>query len=350
MESKRKGSRKTRLDWRRNIDVTDIQEGLEAKTTHEILHGDEELFYIDELSETAQTPKVSSLDILRNKSKVAPLPLRVRKKVSEKAKSKLMALAGRLYAVSETKAKVILDGILRGRSKDVWSEEPDEVTFTPLLPDEQPPEAHKVIAPSPVEKAAIPELHAGKSYNPSLDLWQELLKMEVEPELSREQKRLAVLEHQKRIQHLVETLKDDEIEVDVDVETVEDEALRFKLSVNPPTETVYRPRNVRNALAREKAQKLLKAKHEELQAQLCDLDRVAEIAREIDEKRRLKKKAKKTARYTSHGRGELAPQGVEVKLLSELTSSLKNLKPEGNGLYDQMYRLQSTGQIETVRK
>lgn len=359
-------SRKGKKEWRKNVDVDDIHEALEAKRENEVLYGDDDqAFVIDNEGDNRKihSHKLKSREILENKSKVpAIVSKKVKHKVSKKRANQLMALAGRLITESALTARVDKDGIVRAQNVDVWADK-DEVaqpdiykksSFKSYTPATKAP---KTMSHAPISLSVSTTddvlVHAGKSYNPALDSWRDLIDREFNAEQSLEVKRQAVEEHQKRIQHLIETLDDKEIEssddeVAQEVEETannEDDENKYKLSLNKRTELKLKTRTKRNREARHKQRLELQAKLKDLKKQIHDLQKLEEIEKEVDVKQsQVKKKAPKT--YVRHGKSEVIFKPIEVKLSDELTNNMRSVKPEGNLFYEQMHKLQASGRVE----
>ena len=367
MESKPKGqpSRHGKKAWRKNIDVDDIQAGLEAKRENEVLLGDDSDFIIDNEGDSkSKTPAFvrKTSEILANKSKVPSVSSRkVKHKVSKSQANRLMALAGRLVTTSKVQARSEKEGIIRASSLDVWgtaSEEelPEVYKKTPFLSYTAAKKAPKTLSHQPValETPAPLEtvVHAGKSYNPDLKSWKDLINKEFNLENSIEMKRQEMEEHQKRIQYLIATLDDKEFEESDDEEGKEDEGAgenededdSYKLSLNERTELKIKTKTRRNKEMRHKQRLELEKKLKDLKKQIRDLSNLETIESEV-EKKLLSVKKRSERKYRRHGKHEVGFKPIEVKLSDELTSNLRTMKPEGNLLYDQMYKLQAQGKV-----
>lgn len=363
--SKAQPSRKGKKAWRKNVDVEDIHAGLEAKREKEVLQGTDDDFVIDNEGDNRKThgSKLKSREILENKSKVPALVSRqVKHKVSKKQAKQLMALAGRLNTDSKLKTRLDKDGIIRGKNVDVWADEeevaqPDSYkksAFKAYMPATKAPKtmAHAPLALT-VSTTEVGLVHAGKSYNPELGSWKDLIDREFNAELSLEMKRQAMEEHQKRIQHLIETLDDKEIDTSGDeapeeeeeAAEDEDEETKYKLSINERTELKIKTKTKRNKEAAHKKRMELQAKLTNLKKQINDLLKLEDIQKEVEVKEsQIKKKAPK--KYFRHGKSDVTFKPIEVKLSDELTNSMRSVKPEGNLFYDHMHKLQASGQIE----
>lgn len=371
MDTKRRAqpSRKGRKAWRKNIDVDDINSALEAKREREVLHGtdDTEADFVidtDAATTTAKPTKVlKTTEILTNKSKVPAITTRkVKNKVGKQRTDRLMALAGRLLTKSALRARTDADGILRTAGHDVWGAEPEpeaplpeEYQKSAFVEYTAPKRAPSTLKHKPVAlrtaSAAEAIVHEGKSYNPSLDLWKDLIKHEFGVESNHEVKRQAMIEHQERIQYLIETLEDNEVQSGDEVNNEEEaeesnEDDKYKLSLNKRTELKIKTKTKRNREAKHKQRVELQAKLKELKKQIHDLEKLDHIEEEVEAKL-AEPKVSRARLFGRHGKHDVTFKPIEVKLSDELTNNLRSLKPEGNILYDQMHKLQSTGKVES---
>lgn len=350
------------------MDVADVDQALDAKREKEILLGtDDDSFVIDTQGDQKHKKQkvLKTTEILRNKSKVPALGERLKgKPVLKKRTDSLMVLAGRLLTKSKFKATVARDGILRGDATDLWSEAPATESRVPIVSPSQPTTSYSAPLKAPVTLLEKPLKltsktardiadfeDGGKSYNPALNEWKKLIDHEFGNESTLEEKRQKMEEHQKRIQYLIETLEDnelqdmDEVADDEEAAVDEDDEDKYKLSVNPRTEIKTKTKTQRNKEARHKQAQELHKKLRELKAQLADLNRLDEIQAEVVEKISNTKTAA-PKEYKRHGKHDVSFTPIEVKLSDELTGSLRSLRPEGNLLYDLMNKLQTQGKVE----
>lgn len=364
MPPKSQPSRKGRKAWRKNVDVSDVNDALAAKREREVLVGDDGDFIIDTEGDSSRATKKSKVaEILSNKSKVPALePRKLKKQVSVKEANRLLVLAGRLKTGDAFKERLELDGVLRAANKDIWgTEETKKEIPSSLLRDL----AHSVVPrPATLDEKPVPLVleekrdklvDAGKSYNPSLESWQLLIDKEFKIEYSHETKRQAMQERAEHIQRLIETLpdendmtvlgvaSDDEENEEAASEDVDDEN-KYRLSVNKPNQVKIKTRTQRNKESRHKEQLGLHKRLRELKEQIKDLQRLEEIEKEVDAKAAepVKRKARVIKR---HGNVEIQFKPLEIKLADELTGSLRTMKPEGNLLLDQMHKLQANGMV-----
>ena len=273
----KQSSRKGKKAWRKNIDLSDVEQYMEKKIDHEITHGtsditslqNDALFHVDvegdeilknKLIKRKQIKKVLKskeiLDAVKTNSKIAALnhhknssgnPNKIQG-VSKHELKKLMALAGRVHGESKIKNRVAKDGLVKTTAGDLWGEESNSKKQKVKLPsgikldvekkDQIPEELLKKsttswsiasVRPSTldIEPIAVKEFteipHAGKSYNPNNKAWSELINKEYKEEKAREDERIALEKYKERIRHLMETLDDNEEEESSSNEEEEDE-------------------------------------------------------------------------------------------------------------------------------
>ncbi|GEQ69910.1 hypothetical protein JCM33374_g3586 [Metschnikowia sp. JCM 33374] len=360
-------SRKGKKAWRKNIIVDDINSALEAKRERQVLHGDsiEGDFVIDtEGSKDSKAPVsvLKTTEILANKSKVPALVSRKSKqKVSKTRANKLMVLAGRSLTDSKHTARVEADGLVKGSNVDLWGAEEaqDEAggkaAQTPATTSNtKASRAPRTLKQDPLRlHTQVPDddvVHAGKSYNPSLESWKSLIDKEFVTENDAQMKAQALEQERERIQHLVDTLHDEEedeiIEEAEEAEKEpENEEEKYRLSVNARTEVKRKTRTRRNREARHKQRMELEGKLRDLKKQLRDLGNLSAIQNEVEEKASMQKTAA-PKKYKKHSKHEVSFKPIEVKLADELTNNLRGVRPEGNPFYEQMNKLQMSGKVE----
>lgn len=294
------------------------------------------------------------------------------------------------------KSRLEKDGLVKSKSYDIWGTSTTTTTTTTTtkkttvqLPsglkldvdskDQIPKELLTMsttswsvasVVPATLKKAplqlrefeAIP--HAGKSYNPHKKDWSSLLDKEFETEKVKEQNRLALEEYKERIKHLMETLEDNEEEESSDDEGEEEEEEEeeteeqlneaIKLSINEAVKNKKKTKYQRNKAQKHEEKVKLQQELKKLKQRVHELERLDEIegavSKETNEKDNTSvsekvKKTKKRAKFgTKYG---LLDERLEIKFSDELSHSLRKLKPEGNLLYDNVRKLQSSGKIES---
>lgn len=356
-------SRKGKKAWRKNVNIDDIQQGLEESRERQILLGDDSNdFIIDDegdLNLNKQAKKLKSNEILTNKSKIPALENGKNNKIQGVNKNKvhkLMRLSGRLQNESALKARVDKDGIIKAASKDPWAEEKTEDSTPKILKKSaihertKPTHAPKTLSYKSIELdiPQDPVIESGKSYNPTVESWKSLINKEFNLENEKYLKELKIQEYQAKIQEIIENSNENEIMED-STDSNESEAEEdgkeenYKLSVNQPNQIKIKTKSQRNKQKRNKQRLDLESKLADLKHQLADLNKLEDYNKEVDSKKPVPK-LKKTKKLFKHN---LIEKPLEVKLSDELTDNLRNVKTEGNLLYDQMFNLQKSGKIES---
>lgn len=350
-------SRKGKRAWRKNVDIDDVQAGLEENRERLRLVGEEDDFVFDTAGSTssAQPKKLKTHEILTNKSKIRPLEAaRHPGKIQGVDKSKvhkLMRLSGKVVGESKLKARIEKDGLVKKQvSADLW-DTPEE-DCTPEVLQQSSSHSHtraKVVPktllqkPLRLESAQEETIDGGRSYNPSLDSWKALITSEFTLESQREAKRQELQQFLERLKRLVSELEESSDE-EGDDETTAVADTDLNLSINKPTTVKIKTKAQRNREKRHRERMDLQEQVKELKQQLHELEKVDHYTEEAASKptQTRKKKAPKTLyKYDAIARP------LDLKLSDELPSNLKNLKPEGNLFYDSMIKLQENGKIET---
>lgn len=415
--TKSQPSRKGKRAWRKNIDLDDIHEGLEEarelERTVGVKNPDEieacDLFQIDtkgdESIKTRKSVKpLKSDEILNRRSAVPALnaPHRKSDNVEKKKKMiqgvvsneihRLMRVAGRA-GDSGGLASIEKDGLTISDPYDLWGagEEVKESVMKKNKATEKEdkqykehngPEngsfldevqlavshAAKSVRPSTLDHKPIslvgegrakavnlPE--EGKSYNPSLDAWKELIEKELGKEQEREELRLKLEEERSRIEHIMETVESDMSIDNLDGNESDDENLEdcSVKSVNKPVVVKTKTRQQRNKEKRHEERLKLEAELRELKQQIKDLENIPRLLKE-EQKKLSEAQEKEKARPGSKdrkkklGKYHVEDAPLEVKLSEELTENLRRLKPEGNLTKERFRSLQERGLIEVRTK
>ena len=369
-------SRKGKKAWRKNVDISEVQEGLEINRENKRIYGEDHDqtadFIIDEQGDEAifsknPTRKLKSTEILEKSSKIPALNVERNNKkiqgVHKKDVHRLMKLSGRVHGTSVAAARVEKDGLTNVKNgiSDVWGISEPEVPE--LLKKSTSGHTKATVVPGTLKEAPIAidnmikDIASGKSYNPSFESWKELLNLEFDKEMVNEKRRQQIKDHQEKIQHLVKTLKD----IEVEEESSEDEAeaeeenkeesdnegdvKSMSLSINKPTVNKKKTKAQRNKQRRNKEREELQETLHALKKQIHELNKLDTYQEEVLEKE--KNRTTKTQRAPKkHFKFDSVPEQLEIKLSDELSDSLRKLKPEGNLLYDHMRDLQKSGKIE----
>lgn len=350
-------SRKGKRAWRKNVDIDDVQVGLEENREKLRLVGDEDDFVIDNEGSVNQNQpkKLKTHDILTNKSKIKPLEsVRNHNKIQGVDKSKvykLMKLSGKVMGESKLKARIEKDGLIKKNvTNDLWDTVEEDTTPEILQKFSSHSHTRAKVIPKTLletslrlESAKDDEVVGGKSYNPSLDSWKSLITSEFTLESEREAKRQELQQFQDHLKNMVSELDAADEEEDEASDEEEQVEVDFKLSINQPTKVNIKTKTQRNKEKRHQKRMELQQQLQELKQQLNELAKVDQYKQEIEAKSTNVKKVKQPKKLYKY---DAIARPLEVKLSDELPSNLKNLKPEGNLFYDSMIKLQEHGKIE----
>ncbi|TGZ82914.1 P60-like protein [Ascodesmis nigricans] len=398
-------SRKGKKAWRKNVDITDVQSGLE-QVREEIAQGgviaekaDTELFALDfggdaSIPKREKQTKVLRCDqILASRSAVPAVSSRKRtgnpalgdgiiplKKhrtgyVSRSEVQKLKAIAHGQTEASVA-AKLKTDDF-----HDPWAE-PAPLTPAQLeaqkksfVEEKMPVKAPKTLKHKPVvlstaekEVPAVKLPDAGISYNPEFAKWDKLLREEGAKEVEVEKKRLAAEEEERRIQELREMAdepteefddesSDEESSSDEDEDEDEDEeesneAKAVKAEVKRKTQAQKNREKRRKEQERKREAEL---KEKQMQRELMLVRKYerdvkaaerARMAKALAKRAKLESTDPNSLRKKRFGKIELPRPALEVQLPDELADSLRRLKPEGNLLSDRFRSIRERGIVE----
>lgn len=391
----RQPSRKGKKAWRKNVNVTEVQEGLE-NLRNEIISGGlvsekkpEELFALDAVGSQDITRKYNLRkplkvdEILAHRSAVPAIDTRKRglsdlgdgiyepagKKhrgdwVSKKEVQRLIKSINKTSHLDESQS--IPDG---GSSFDLWSAESPNPVHSNF---EYVPRARTKVRPETITRAPISMMATGKpthavdnpnpgtSYNPAFEDWEELLRREGDKEVLAERKRLETAELDAERAARIAKIAADDAEGRTDDESAWEgfESENEKLDVLRQKRPTRKTPAERNKAKRKKEASRLE-KHERNSAkrgarQLEQLlssqslegqEGVVDVvgAENIEEKSPDDSKI----RRRKMGNVSVPEKSLEVVLPDELQDSLRLLKPEGNLLQDRFRNLLVNGKVES---
>ncbi|KAL4964673.1 uncharacterized protein BDV14DRAFT_190135 [Aspergillus stella-maris] len=389
-------SRKGKKAWRKNVDVTEVQEGLRLLKDEEIKGGvlaeqpSEELFVIDkkgssELRDThrKQNKKLLKADeILAQRSAITAVDTRKRtnskvtdgviepktKKhksdwVSRKEWNRLKQVAKEGKPLEKTGAAGIFDP---------WADEADPTPYDdPQFDYLEKPKAK--VLPDTLKRApislaangkAVPAVRAptaGTSYNPTFEDWDALLQEQGEKAVEEEKKRLEEERKEQERQRLIAEGQEDDGEARSDDESAwegfesEYEKPEWLNKKRPERKT----KTQRNKIKRRKEVER-QAKWEEQQKKKEDQVAQAKAIAERLKNQELERVDSDSddsnegddtqlRRRPLGGRLSAPEKNTEVVLPDELQDSLRLLKPEGNLLDDRFRTLIVQGKLEARR-
>jgi nucleolar protein 53 len=389
----RQPSRKGKRAWRKNVDVTDVQDGLE-KLREEIRQGgplsekpSDELFVVDTagseeirkkhkihkplkvdeiLAQRSQVPAVDSRKRSSRTTDGVIEPSSKRQKKDWVGKKEVQRIRQGLASQSHLSSERLEDEA--GDNLDLWAEQP---SAPPAVQDDYIPKAKPKVAPETLRHAPIPMTVSGKpmrsvqspdagiSYNPTFEAWDDLLNREGEKELEAEKARLekAKLEAERQARVAASALEADR-EGDKDYESAwegfetdnEETGLKQK---RPERKT----QSQRNKMKRRKEAERL-AKHEaamgKKQKQTEDLINAlikAETGKQLSEQgvdpTEVEYDEEGRLRRRRLGNKSIPEKSLELVLPDELQESLRRLKPEGNLMNDRFRNLLVNGKLES---
>ncbi|KND03229.1 uncharacterized protein SPPG_02283 [Spizellomyces punctatus DAOM BR117] len=402
-----KPSRKGKKAWRKNVDVTEVEEQLHELRSEERLGGplhkkaDNALFFTDKagdaeikrrykhsklrideiLTPSSALSGVTSRSTAKSTVKVEVPGVKVRQAsktnaalIDRLAKRKLETGAASVGAAAEERARRLAEKRRKLAQKkggfDLWA-------VTDVVDDST--EYLEVTKPKPVKKPNLPvekpiaipavELtHEGASYNPSFDDHQRALRNAVDEEvakLKQKEHTLKKLSYPAELDNLDDETffgdSDDEEEngeqEDGGVETAaatssKDDGLSHTRMVTEARKTkAQRNKELRRAAKEREAEK---QREEKLLAK--QLNRLGEINKvvtqqEREQQRQLEERAKLQEEKAKRETKRLGPHlfkalPMDVQLTEDLPDSLRELKPEGNLFKDRFLSLQKRSLIE----
>ncbi|TKA79333.1 hypothetical protein B0A55_03458 [Friedmanniomyces simplex] len=360
-------SRKGKKAWRKNVDISAVQTGLEDVRDEIVKHGGvvaekeaDQLFATDltgdaEIAKKQTHRKPSKADEIWRESK--------RYKNGDYVSHKELL---RLKSIADNAAGGV--AVEESAAHDPWA--PVTVTKDPrftYLDEAQPTRAPKTLAQAPISLAAdgktLPNVRkpeAGKSYNPLVTDWSALLEREARALAEAEK-----VDKQDRDEYGTDHESAWESEWEGFQSGAED-GVHVKKMVGRKTPA---ERNKVKARKEREAREKWEVKQKERNVQE---KRIAQIAREMS----VKDKARNASRHSfaaalegaasdsdaddddkevpmqrrRFGRLPIPNAPLEVVLPDELQDSLRRLKPEGNLLTDRFRNLLVNGKVEVRRK
>ena len=391
-------SRKGRKAWRKNVDITPVQQGLES-LREEIRQGgpiaekpSEDIFVVDlagseDIKKKHRLPKPLKADqILAERSAVPAVdgrkrtqsrlgdgiyePSSKRQRKDWVSKKEVQRLKQSITKQSHLDTEQVEDNAAAGF--DLWdstSAEPAAVTRADeYIPKPKPKVAPRTISQPPTALTAIGKPikavrapDAGTSYNPSFDDWDDLLNREGAKELSAEQARQqaaeAEAEKEARLAAIAAAVdRDGQSDYEsawsgFETENEEDMLKAKRPKRKTPAQQHRAKRRIKDEqLARHEAATKAKQKRDE---------NIASALTEINDKQSDMEAAQSGQEETTEaaddsqlrrrklGKVPIPEKPLELVLPDELQESLRRLKPEGNLMGDRFRNLLVNGKIES---
>ncbi|KAJ5779194.1 hypothetical protein N7457_006914 [Penicillium paradoxum] len=388
-------SRKGKKAWRKNVDVTEVQEGLRHLKEAEIKGGlisekpSEELFVLDSTGNESVRKSMSkkqkllkSDEILAQRSMIPALDGRKRGNANvtdgviepktKKPKSDWVSRKEYLRLKQVARDAKPLGKKTENEFYDPWADEAepsltyDDPRFD-FLQKPKPKVEPVTLKHAPISLAAngkpVPSVkmpHAGTSYNPVFEEWDKLLEEHGAQAVEAEKKRLEEEAKEAEKQRLIEEARNDDGEVKSDDESAWE---GFESEYEKPEWlTKKRPerksKTQRNKVIRRKAaegQAKWEAQMKKRDAQAEHILKIAEQVKQRELERENQSDADDSEegddtalrKKTFGGRKAVPEQRLELVLPDELQDSLRLLKPEGNLLDDRFRTLIVQGKLES---
>ncbi|KAF7591117.1 hypothetical protein BBP40_001953 [Aspergillus hancockii] len=386
-------SRKGKKAWRKNVDVTEVQEGLRLLKDEEIKGGvvaekpSEELFTFDITGSSdirkaieKQHKPLKSQEILAQRSVIPGVDTRKRQssKVTDgviepktkKHKSDWVTRKDWLRLKQVAKEGNPMQKAKEGEYYDPWAdvEDPTPVDDPQFDFLEKPKQkvAPDTIKRAPISLAAngkpVPAVRtplAGTSYNPSFEEWDRLIQEQGAKEVEAEKKRLEEERKEQERQRLIAEAKDDDGEVKSDDESAwegfesEYETPDWLKKKRPERKT----KTQRNKIKRRKEAERQAKWEAQMKKKEDQVEQAKAIAEKVKEKELERAQESEDSdeegddtvlrRKPLGGKTRAPEKRLEVVLPDELQDSLRLLKPEGNLLDDRFRTLVVQGKLES---
>ncbi|PGH02969.1 hypothetical protein AJ79_07506 [Helicocarpus griseus UAMH5409] len=388
-------SRKGKKAWRKHVDVSEVDQGLQRVREEEIEGGviaekpSEELFVLDSKGSEEIQRKLKNLkplkadEILARRSAIPAVDSRKRassnvtdgtvEPKSKRSKSDWVTHKEWMRLKKVAKEGQPLEQEIELRiSHDPWAEEtvaqPTEEQKFNFLEKPKPIVAPPTKKLPPISLAAngkpIPSVKnpdAGISYNPSFEEWDRLLTEEGQREVEAEKKRLEEQKTEEERLARIEAAKGDNGEARSDDESAwegfesEYEAPEWLKKKRPERKTkAQRNKAKKRKEAERKAR--WEAQMKKREEQLAQAKAIAEAVKAKEEAGKQLEKADDESSVEGDdrvlrkrpfgGRNPVPEKPLEVVLPDELQDSLRLLKPEGNLLSDRFRNIIVQGKLE----
>ncbi|KAE8309315.1 hypothetical protein BDV41DRAFT_567483 [Aspergillus transmontanensis] len=385
-------SRKGKKAWRKNVDVTEVQEGLRLLKDEEIKGGvlaekpSEELFTFDTTGSTEirkafekQHKPLKSEEIIARRSVIPAVDTRKRNnsKVTDgvlepktkKHKSDWVTRKDWLRLKQVAKEGKPIKKDVGDEFYDPWADAEDPTPVEDpqfdFLEKPKPKVAPVTLKEAPISLAAngkaIPAVRtpkAGTSYNPTFEEWDSLLQEQGAKEVEAEKKRLEEERQEEERQRLIAEAKDDDGEAKSDDESAwegfesEYETPDWLKKKRPERKTKAQRNRIKRRKEAERQAKWeeqMKKKEEQLEQAKTIAEKMKQQELERVESSDSEGEGDDTVlrRKPLGGRTYAPEQKLEVVLPDELQDSLRLLKPEGNLLDDRFRTLIVQGKLES---
>ncbi|EPX73155.1 rRNA processing protein Rrp16 [Schizosaccharomyces octosporus yFS286] len=368
-------SRKNKSSWRKHIDLEDVEGGLQVAREEEIRGDDvskksnDSLFVVDTFGDDRvakrSRKKIKPLkvdEILQNKSAVQGLPSKPKtsgyglnmdnkgKVMSKNELNRLKSLVHRNpLGPTASAAAASLKTQKEEPAYDVW-----ESTTESTIPVKRPSTLSKAPENLAENVEHVPNVEVadpGMSYNPDASAWMGLIDRKGSDEIKKEKERLQEIEHQRMISSKINDdkgLVSDENEGSENEESTVDAENQIE-GLHNKTKPKRKTKSQRNK-ERKRKDEIAKLEAAKKQEQLLKMiDRAPNISKSLNNNEDGNKSLEPSndmdvpeirLKKRKFGKHKLPENPLELKLGDELTSSLRELKPEGNLFKDRFLSLQ----------
>ncbi|KAJ9208758.1 hypothetical protein DTO166G4_9242 [Paecilomyces variotii] len=390
-------SRKGKKAWRKNVDVSEVQEGLRALREEEIKGGvvaekpSEELFTIDTtgseeirkaylkhhktlksdeiIAQRSAIPAVDSRKRANSKVTDGVIEPKTKRHKSDYVSRKEWLRLKQVAREGNPDAKKEGDEIY-----DPWADTEETTAYEdPKFDFLEKPKSK--VAPPTIKKApisltangkpvpAVKKPDAGVSYNPSFEDWDRLLAEEGQRAVEAEKKRL---EDEQRWQERQRKRAEAEAQGDDGEVKSDDESAweGFESEYEKPEwlnkkRPERKTQSQRNKIKRRKEAERKAKWEEQMKKRQQQAEQVKSIAKKVEEEEEERRKRQERGGDSSDegddtklrrrplGKNPVPEKPVEVVLPDELQESLRLLKPEGNLLDDRFRNLIVNGKLES---
>ncbi|KAI9025799.1 ribosome biogenesis protein Nop53/GLTSCR2 [Phycomyces nitens] len=383
--AKTQPSRKGKKAWRKNIDITGVEDGLEVMRSEERVRGkatpleDHQLFTIDTVGDNKvkrQLAKDKPLrvdEILAERSAVPAVKGRAlgpgakpaaKGKPSKYTQEKIEKIAKRKAEESSAPVNKKNKKANQTNTYDLWADAPAEEK-NPYLEDVR---THKPKAPVTMEqtpKALVNHVNvvvpdAGASYNPSMEEHQKLLEKAHSVELKKVEaaKKLdEQLAYRKELDDLAHELEEHNAHVNGEIAEEEEEIDEGATEAEKKKQNeIRKTRTKRNKERKAQLERALREQKQHERNIRKQIDKLEAIEEELAQryadlenlsvKRDAHREAESLAGKKRLGKHYVQEMPIEVQLQDELSETLRQLKPEGNIFRDRFVSIQERNIIE----
>ncbi|CAG8513798.1 12767_t:CDS:10 [Ambispora leptoticha] len=352
-------SRKGKKAWRKNVDITEVEQSLEEIRSEERTIGgrlrdqfNEHLFVVDTVGDLNVKQKIKKVlridEILSSRSKIPAVASRTsnlrkteKRQASRAENARLEQMVRRKRHLRMTNDLGSSEAVKRAGTYDVWEEQEDSQDAHDFI---NPAKRRKTKAPETLQKKPATKVvpvhipHPGASYNPTFEDHQKLLYIANEEEIRKE-------EESKKLQEKLPKYTD----APTSELNPQDMIDRNLLGSDNEEDSVEENEENQDVTVKNKSKN-------DSNVRSFYLDRLPEIIQSVEkELSEREKKAIEKAKLAEEkigmplkkiGKYPVTKLPIDIQLYGELSESLRTLKPEGNLFRDRIASLEERNIIE----